>query len=139
MIEHMFDDVRRFTRKAGPILVQRVPDELPAIQQGWATFEELVGLRGRKFYGAVDERAGDYLLCTALKDDDPPDHFGLEVGELAGGDYLRIVLQGEPPAVYEQIGPAVRHLHELAPADDQRRDVEYYRRHDVIEVWMPVR
>jgi hypothetical protein len=139
MIEHMFDDVRRFSREASQILVRRVPDEGPAIQQGWASFEDLVGLRGRKFYGLIDDAAGEYLLCTAIREDDPPDHFGLEVGELPGGDYLRLVLQGQPPALYEQIAPAARHLQELAEPDGQRYGVEYYRRHDVVEVWMPVR
>jgi len=68
----------------------------------------------------------------------PPDHFGLETGELAGGAYLRIVLLGEPPAIYERIGPTCRHLHTLATADDARHDVEFYRRHNEIEIWMPV-
>jgi hypothetical protein len=135
----MFEEAQRFSREASSIMLRRVADELPAIQQGWASFEELVGLRGRKFYGVIDDKAGEYHLCTAIREDDPPDRFGLEVGELAGGDYLRIVLHGEPPVVYERIGPTMRHLRELAAVDDQRHEVEYYRRHDVIELWMPVR
>lgn len=135
----MFEDVQRFSRSASPVLLRRVPDELPSIQRGWASFEDLVGLKGRKFYGMVDDAAKEYLLCTAVRADDPPDRFGLEVGELPGGDYLRIVLRGEPPGVYGQIGPAVRHLHEVATADPERHDVEFYRRSDVVEVWMPVR
>ncbi len=137
MIEHMFD-VERFTREPSPIMLMRVADELPAIQRGWTQFENLVGLRGRKFYGVVDEKAGEYHVCTKIRDDDPPDHFGLETGELAGGAYLRIVLLGEPPAIYERIGPTCRHLHTLATADDARHDVEFYRRHNEIEIWMPV-
>jgi hypothetical protein len=137
MIERMFE-VKRFMREPSPIMLMRVADELPAIQRGWDHFENLVGLRGRKFYGVVDDKAGEYHVCTAVRSDDPPDHFGLETGELAGGTYLRALLQGEPPAVYEHIGPTARHLHTLATADDTRHDVEFYRRHDEIEIWMPV-
>jgi hypothetical protein len=137
MIERMFD-ATRFTREPTPIMLARAADELPAIQRAWDRFEKLVGLRGRKFYGVVDDKAGEYHVCTAIRDDDPSDHFGLETGELAGGAYLRIVLQGEPPAIYEQIGPTARHLHTLATADQTRHDVEFYRRHDEIEIWMPV-
>jgi hypothetical protein len=138
MIERMFE-AKRFTREPSPIMLMRVADELPAIQRGWDHFENLVGLRGRKFYGVVDQKAGEYHLCAAPRSDDPSDHFGLELGELAGGAYLRAVLQGEPPAIYEHIGPTARHLHTLATADDARHDVEFYRRHDEVEIWMPVR
>jgi hypothetical protein len=137
MIENTIE-VQRFTREAGPIVLRRVADELPEIQRGWAEFEELVGLRGRKFYGVVDQDTDEYLLATAVRDSDPADRWGLEVGELAGGAYLRAVLLGEPPDVYTKIGPTMAHLHTLAEADPARHDVEYYRRSDVIELWMPV-
>ncbi|HEX3786703.1 MAG TPA: hypothetical protein VHW44_02480 [Pseudonocardiaceae bacterium] len=130
--------VQRFTRQPSAIMFRRVADELPAIQTGWAEFEELVGLRGHKFYGVVDQRTNEYLLCSNIRDDDPAGRFGLEVGELAGGDYLRIVLTGDAPAVYQQVGPTCQLLHTLATADESRHDVEFYRRSDEIEIWMPV-
>jgi hypothetical protein len=137
MIENTIE-VARFTREASPIVLRRVADELPAIQRGWAEFEELVGLRGRKFYGVVDQDTGEYLVATAVRNGDPADRWGLETGELAGGAYLRTVLHGEPPDVYTKIGPTVAHLHTLAEPDPTRHDVEFYRRYDEIELWMPV-
>jgi hypothetical protein len=120
-------------------MMLRVADELPEIQRGWTTLENLVGLRGHKFYGVIDERSGEYVCSANVRADDPADRFGLETGELAGGDYLRITITGEPPAVYERIGPTVRHLQSLATADPDRGIVEFYRRCDEIELWLPVR
>ncbi|TDQ05966.1 hypothetical protein EV186_1011944 [Labedaea rhizosphaerae] len=126
------------TKQPRPLLVRRVPDELPALQQGWAEFEELVGLRGRKFYGLVDVAANEYLLATVPRDDDPADAWGLARFELPGGDYLRTVLRGEPPELYSRIGPAMQELESLTTVDKERYLVEFYKRHNEIELWVPV-
>lgn len=131
-------DTARVTKQPKPLLVRRIPDELPAMQKGWAEFEELVGLRGRKFYGLVDVAANEYILATVPRDDDPPDAWGLERFELPGGDYLRIVLLGEPPEVYSRIGPSMQELESLATVDTERYLVEFYRRYNEIELWVPV-
>lgn len=136
-VEQM-SDVERVDRAAKPIMFVRVPDELPAMQRAWAELEDLVGMRGRKFYGVFDEVAVEYRVCAEIRPDDPEDRFGLEVGELAGGAYLRMRLTGEPPAVYSRIGPGFKELHALAEADPGRHDVEFYRRRNEIELLMPV-
>ncbi|MEV4317485.1 hypothetical protein [Actinocrispum sp. NPDC049592] len=128
--------VRRVTRTAAPVMFLRVADELPAMQRAWAELEGVVGLRERRFYGVFDERAQEYLVCAGIRPGDPPGRFGLEVGEVAGGDYLR--LEGEPPGVYSGIGPGFRELHALARADPKRPDVEFYRRRTEVELLMPV-
>lgn len=99
---------------------------------------DLVGLKGRKFYGLVDAVRGEYLVSTRISSADPPDRFGLEVGELAAGTYLRIRLHGVPPALYDEIPDGFVRLHDYAPADPERHDVEFYRRRDEVELWMPV-
>jgi hypothetical protein len=132
-------EVRRITREPMPILFERVGDNGPEIQAGFDRLERLTGLRGRRFYGVIDAAAGDYLVAVALSPDDPADRYGLELGELVGGDYLAATVRGEPPAVYAQLPVASRQLRATAPADESRHCVEFYRRHTVIEVWMPVR
>jgi hypothetical protein len=132
-------EVRRIDCEPKPIMFVRVPDELPAMQRAWAELENLVGMRGRKFYGVFVATTLRYHVCAEIRPDDPADRFGLEVGELAGGQYLQMLLKGEPPAVYELIGPGFDRLHSLAEADVHRPDVEFYRRRDEIELWMPVR
>ncbi len=121
------------------VMLERTRDELAEIQQLWLRFEDLVGLRGRRMYAMVDTRAGTYAACTPVNEGDDPARLGLDTAVLAGGWYLRARIAGEPPGLYERIGPAMQALTALAaPADPDRPLVEYYRRHDQIELWVPV-
>ena len=120
------------------VMLVRVADELSEIRRAWAAFETAVGLRGRKFYGAFDPVANTYSVCAALRPDDDPSVFGAERGTLPGGRYACVRLLGEPPAVYEQIGPTAQRLAQRPDADPSRPTLEYYRRHDVIDVLVPV-
>jgi hypothetical protein len=135
-----FDSEPTRTLKAGlTVMLERTRDELPAIEQLWPRFERVVGLRGRRMYAMVDTRAGTYAACTPVRDGDEPARLGLDTAELPGGWYLRARITGDPPGLYERIGPAMRALAALAaPADPDRPLVEFYRRHDEIELWVPV-
>ncbi|MGW6934517.1 GyrI-like domain-containing protein [Lentzea sp. NPDC054927] len=117
------------------VLEHTVADELTAMSEAWQWFENLVGLRGRKMYARVDETAGTYTVCTPLK---PGDSFSLPIGVLPGGRYRRVVLEGEPPELYGQVGPAMEELKALGPWDSSRPLVEFYRRHTVVELWVPI-
>ncbi|MGH3191704.1 MAG: hypothetical protein ACRDPY_29750 [Streptosporangiaceae bacterium] len=136
----LFDSEPARTFKVGlTVMLERTRDELPAIQQLWPRFEGLVGLRGRRMYAMVDTRAETYAACTPLRKDDEPGRLGLDTAELPGGWYLRARIAGDPPGLYERIGPAMQALVSLAaPADPDRPLVEYYRRHDEIELWVPI-
>ena len=119
------------------VMLERTHDELSAIQELWPRFARLEGLRGRRMYAMVT--AGAYAACTPVKDGDDPARLGLSTAILPGGWYLQAWIAGDPPGLYERIGPAMQALEELAaPADPTRPVVEYYRRHDVIELWVPV-
>jgi len=119
-------------------MLERTSDELAAIQELWPRFERLVGLRGRKMFALVDGEAGEYAACTPVREGDDPGALGLEVGVLPGGAYLRARLTGEPPGLYDRIGPAMRALAALARPDRARPEVEYYRRRDQVELWLPI-
>ncbi len=113
-------------------------DELPAIQALWPRFETIVGLRGRKMYGAADVVRATYSTCTPIRPGDDPAALGLQVGELAAGDYRRGRLLGDPPDLYSRIGPGFDELEALGEADRSRTLIEFYQRHDVVELWLPV-
>ena len=119
-------------------MAQVVADELAEIQLLWPRFEALVGLRGRKMYAMVDTARATYAACTPVLADDDPDDLGLERGELPGGAFLCGRLKGAPPSVYDLIGPAVGELEASVQPDRSRPVVEFYRRHDEIELWLPV-
>ena len=124
-------------REPTDVMYVRVADELSEIQRAWAAFEHVVGLRGRKFYGAFDPLSATYSVCAVLRADDPA-AFGAVRGTLPGGRYVCVRLHGEPPAVYEQIGPTAQRLAQRPDADRQRPTLEYYRRRDVTDVLVPV-
>ncbi|MER5221793.1 GyrI-like domain-containing protein [Streptomyces flaveus] len=129
----------RIQRPDVTVMQQATVDELPQIQQLWPSFEKLVGLRGRKMYAQIDVRQNTYTVCTPVKEDDRPDLLGLQLGTLPGGSYLRGRLVGDPPQIYERIGDGMAELEAMLPVDDTRPLVEFYRRHDQIELWVPIR
>ena len=120
------------------VMLVRVADNLREIQRAWASFESAVGLRGRKFYGAFDPVSSTYSVCAVPRPDDDPATFGAEPGTLPGGRYACMRLQGEPPAVYDQIGPTAERLAQRPDADHARPTLEYYRRRDVIDILVPI-
>jgi len=142
MADPALDSAPKRTLKSDvTVMLERTRDEIAAIGELWPRFERLVGLRGRKMYALVDLDAGSYAACTPVLADDDPAAFGLEVGVLPGGWYLSARIVGDPPGLYERIGPAMRALAALAPADaadPSRPLVEYYRRHNQVELWVPV-
>jgi hypothetical protein len=121
------------------VMFMRVDDEPAAIGRGWVELEEALGsLRGRKFYGAFDAEAGEYRVCVEIREGDEPDKLGLEFGTLPGGQYRRVRLRGEPPAIYESIAPTFERLANRADADPNRPGIEFYRRRDEIDLLLPV-
>ena len=112
-------------------------DELPDIRRAWNELEAVVALCGRRFYGAFDAVANDYRACVEVREGDElvP---GLESGTLPGGRFLRARLRGDPPAVYERIGPTFDELTQHTKPDRSRPSLEHYRRHDEIDLLLPV-
>jgi hypothetical protein len=129
-----FSEVER-----GEIAVQfvRVPDGLDEIARAWNELEAVVALRGRHFYGAYDPVADDYRACVEVRDGDElvP---GLESGTLPGGSYLRARLRADPPGIYERIRPTFDAMMEEAKPDVSRPSLEHYRRHDEIDLLLPI-
>ena len=115
----------------------RVPDALEHIRRAWDELEAVVDLHGRHFYGAFDPVAEDYCACVEVRESDEllP---GLESGTLPGGRYLRARLRGDPPGIYERIGPTFEELTRHTKPDEIRPSLEWYRRHDEIDLLLPI-
>jgi hypothetical protein len=115
----------------------RVPDGLDEIGRAWKELEAVVALRGRHFYGAYDPLADEYRACVEVRDGDEPVP-GLESGTLPGGTYLRARLRGDPPGIYERIKPTFDAMTHQADPDESRPSLEHYRRHDEIDLLLPI-
>jgi hypothetical protein len=115
----------------------RVPDGLDEIARAWNELEAVVALRGRHFFGAYDPVADDYRACVEIREGDPVAP-SLESGSLPGGRYLRARLRGAPPGIYERIKPTFDELRRQAQPDESRPSLEHYRRHDEIDLLLPI-
>lgn len=128
-------------RHAVEVMFRRADaDEQPAITRAWAELEDAIGsLRGRKFYGTFDPRTEEYRACVEVREGDDPGALGLELDAVPGGRYARVRLRGEPPAVYRLILPTFQALAaRRADRDGTRPSIEFYRRHDLIDLLLPV-
>ena len=115
-----------------------VPDGIEHIPRAWDELETAVGsLRGRHFFGAYYPETDTYRACVELREGDAPVP-GLESGTLPGGRFLRARLRGDPPGVYERIGPTFEELLAVAAHDSGRPSLEHYRRLDEIDLLLPV-
>ena len=120
------------------VMFLRTADEPAEMRRGWERLEAAVGLRGRKFFGAFDPSTREYRVCVQTREGDDPAALGLESGTLPGGRYLRARLRGEPPEVYERIGPMFAALVKAAAPDETRPSIEFYRHRDEIDLLLPV-
>jgi len=130
-------DFQEIDRHEIAVQFVRGRDELADIRRAWNELEAVVALRGRHFYGAFDAAANEYRACVEVRDGDELTP-GLESGTLPGGRYLRTRLQGDPPGVYERIGPTFDELTRQAKPDETRPSLEHYRRHDEIDLLLPI-
>ena len=126
-------------REATEVMGRTTIDDLAHIEEAWPAFERLVGLRGRKMFATVDTRRARYTVCTPITSRDDPDALGLTRSELPGGSFLRGRMVGEPEWLYARIAEGIEELRAMVDVDDARPLVEYYRRREQVELWVPVR
>jgi hypothetical protein len=120
------------------VMFIRTADDVEAFGPAFERLEQLVGLRGRKYYGAFYPREKEYRACVQTKEGDDAEALGLEAGRLPGGRYLRARLSGEPPELYSRIGPTFEALIAENAPDESRPSIEFYRRFDEVDLLLPV-
>jgi len=124
------DDVR--------VMFLRTADSLAAIEAAWDRFESVVPPKGRRFYGAFHAAAKEYWVCVEPIPGEDPARLGFEMGSLPGGRYLRTTLRGDPPGLYGRIAPTFDAMIKDAAVDESRPGIEFYRRHNEIDLLLPV-
>jgi hypothetical protein len=139
MIDGLSPEQPIVDREEVRVMFKRTADKQEAITRTWSEVEAAIGsLRGRKFYGTFDPETREYRVCVQWREGDDPDSLGLEEGTIAGGRYARERLEGQPPALYGLIRPTFERLAKRPDIDPSRVSVEFYRRHDLIDLLLPV-
>ena len=130
--------VRRVQRVATPVMFVVAPDESDEIAPAWDHLESVLGpLRGRRFFGVFDD-SGIYRCCVQTRVGDSAASLGLESGVIPGGTYLCATIRGAQPASYALLTLTHEELRRRSERDTTRPTIEYYRRHDRIDLLMPV-
>lgn len=130
--------VTRVERIDTPVMFVSAADGSDEIGPAWDRLESVLGsLQGRRFFGVFDD-SGIYRCCVQIREGDDPVLLGLESGVIPGGRYVCAKVHGEQPAAYARLAPTYQELLRTAERDTTRPSIEYYRRHDRIDVLMPV-
>jgi DNA gyrase inhibitor GyrI len=133
-----FDTTERDETPVMTLARAGTPEDIPAAaHRAWQDLEALVPPKGRKAYGYWDPPSLEYRACYSLEDSDDPEALGLERAVLPGGLFRRGRIKGDD--AYAQIGPAFDALAKDATVDEGRPWLEVYRRHDEVDVLVPIR
>ena len=126
--------VRRVERTETPVMFVAATDGSAEIGPAWDHLETVLGsLRGRKFLGVFDD-PGIYRCCVQVRVGEEPDQLGLQSGVVPGGHYLSATVRVPQPAAYALLTPTFEQLSGFGDRDDTRPSIEYYRRHDRIDL-----
>jgi DNA gyrase inhibitor GyrI len=114
------------------------PEDIPgAAARAFAALEAVIPPRGRKAYGYWHPPDLEYRACYGRQDDDDATSLGLAEGVIPGGHYCRARLKGKD--VFSQIPEAFDQLSRRTDlSQDGRPWVEFYRRHDQVDVLVPI-
>lgn len=96
---------------------------------------KLSTLKGRKFYGIYDGQL--YRAAVGISQDETAEGMGLEPLTIVGGFYVTCRLKNWEQYV-DRLGDIVQWMMESAPWDRFRPTVEFYRRRDTLDLWIPV-
>jgi hypothetical protein len=101
--------------------------------------EDIIPLRGRKFYGVYDLNDGAYHVGTKLQDGDEQYRRSLEPYTIPGGKYAYRKLAGEHDELITQIPGVLEELIGKYAVDKARPWIEYYRRLDEFRLYLPIK
>lgn len=99
-------------------------------------------LTGRKCFGVSteDESGLHYRACVSILEGDDPVALGLEVMEIPGGKYAKDRIR--PWDYAKDVPLLISKFEEMAKeyeADNTRPSIEFYRRHDDLILYLPIK
>src|SRR5262245_64360755 len=110
----------------------------PFLSDAFQRLEQLVPLRGNRFFAAFDVVTREYRACVVLKPGQTAAQWGLPEGVLPGGRYAVAKLTGPFAEIVRQIAPTLAHMRQYHRPDPTRLPIEHYQRHDEIVLYLAV-
>ncbi len=126
------------TIRLDPIAVMYLREYEQPSAEAFTELEDVVGRRGRRFYGVFDQAAGSYRACVRRHEHDDPVGLGLSTGAIEGGLYAYQRLRGDHDALIARIAPTFEALGERHSVDPVRPSIEFYRRSDEFVLYLPI-
>jgi DNA gyrase inhibitor GyrI len=129
------------TREETPVMYAAASgtwDAIPeAAARAFQLLENALPPKGRKMIGYWHPPALQYRACYGATEGDNPGALGLEPDVIPGGRYRRARLKGDD--IFARIPDAFAELEGMSGlSDDGRPWLEVYRRHDEVDVLVPV-
>ena len=110
----------------------------PSMSDAFMRLEQVVPLKGNRFYATFEPRTREYRACVALKDGESGSKYGLPEAVLAGGTYASATLKGDFADIVRTIAPTFERLRQEHKRDSGRLSIEYYKRHTEVILYLPI-
>jgi hypothetical protein len=110
----------------------------PFLSDAFQRLEQLVPLKGNRFFATFDFLTREYRACVALKPGQTAAQLGLPEGVLPGGRYATAKLTGPLAEIVRGIAPTLAQMRQQHTPDPARLPIEYYKRHTEIVLYLPV-
>ncbi len=109
------------------------PDE-----EAYTELEAVVGLKGSRFYGVLDEDEWKYWACVQRREEDDPASLGLRTCTIGGGPYAYERLRDDYENLVALVASTFQAMSQRHSADSLWPDIEFYRRHDEFVLYLPI-
>jgi hypothetical protein len=109
----------------------------PSKSDAFKRLEQVVPLRGNRFYATYHPGTLEYRACAALNEGESAGKYGLPEGLLAGG-CANVKLDGDFADIVWRIAPTFDRLREKHREDPRQLSIEYYKRHTEVILYLPI-
>jgi hypothetical protein len=110
----------------------------PSASDAFQRLEQVVPLKGNRFFATFDSLTQEYRACVALKAGQSGAYYGLPEGVLAGGKYAQAKLVGPFAEIVAKIAPTFIEMRREHGRDPTRLPIEFYKRSSEILLYLPV-
>ena len=110
----------------------------PSASDAFQRLEQVVPLRGNRFFATFDSLTQEYRACVALKAGQTGADYGLPEGILSGGHYVSTKLVGPFADIVARIASTFAQMRRDHGRDPTRLPIEYYKRSSEIVLYLPV-